>query len=296
MTYDSLFRPYIKLDLQTVNLFPRDTCTACANKISELTGHLRSMYGLRRTSSLVPTLLLSATTIHLLHLPSETASTHLHQAMLDLEAMAVNHPFAGRCIEISRSLAAKWNIALPDEVVPGGTQRAVYPDTPIHSAAWTASISHQPHDMFDDGGALPPKAQHPQHQGDEQGTLRSTAALPPVTYPLYYASNYLTMEAPQNQQQQQQQQREARNPTLQRMPSFWTPFPTQNIAVGTQGVTPSITTPSMTAYFTPPFEDQGLAQWGKPEESGGVAAGRTTLPPPPTPTTHQQYSGWQWQQ
>ncbi|WPH01908.1 Hypothetical protein R9X50_00476200 [Acrodontium crateriforme] len=109
-----LFRPYIKLDLRSSNLFPRETCTLCANEISALMNALRAMYGLRRISLGVTSLLLSASTIHLLNLPSEQATAHLAQGFQDFQAMAVNHQFAGRCVDIIRSLAIKWQITLPD--------------------------------------------------------------------------------------------------------------------------------------------------------------------------------------
>lgn len=75
---------------------------------------MRAMYGLRRVSQPTAALLLSASTIHLLNLPSEGAANNLCQGLLDLEAMSVNHCFAARAIEIIRSLASKWNIALPE--------------------------------------------------------------------------------------------------------------------------------------------------------------------------------------
>lgn len=75
---------------------------------------LRAMYGLRRISLGVTSLLLSASTIHLLNLPSEQATAHLTQGFQDFQAMAVNHQFAGRCVDIIRSLAIKWQITLPD--------------------------------------------------------------------------------------------------------------------------------------------------------------------------------------
>lgn len=76
-----LFRPYIKLDLRGANLFPRDTCTYCANEISSLMNALRAMYGLRRVCLAVTGMLLSASTIHLLNLPSEPAVSYLSQAL-----------------------------------------------------------------------------------------------------------------------------------------------------------------------------------------------------------------------
>ncbi|QIW97462.1 hypothetical protein AMS68_002980 [Peltaster fructicola] len=112
-----LFRPYIKLDLRGANLYPRDACTNAANEISRLMNALRALYGLRRVSVAVISNLLSASTIHLLNLPQETAATNLTQAMHDLQTLSVNHPYAARCLDITRSLAVKWGISLPEEAI-----------------------------------------------------------------------------------------------------------------------------------------------------------------------------------
>lgn len=74
------------------------------------------MYGLRRVCLPVTGFLLSASTIHLLNLPSEASGRHLCQAMHDMQTMSTNHVFAGRCVDIIRSLASKWQIKLPADV------------------------------------------------------------------------------------------------------------------------------------------------------------------------------------
>lgn len=77
----SLFRPFMKLDLSGIGLYPRELATYCANEISKLMNALRGMYGLRRTSLSVSTILLSASTVHLMNLPSQNAAVQLTQAM-----------------------------------------------------------------------------------------------------------------------------------------------------------------------------------------------------------------------
>src|ERR1700761_617714 len=139
----SLFRPYIKLDLHGANLYPRDTCTTCANEISNLMNALRGMYGLRRVCPAVISLLLSATTIHLLNLPAEPATINLSQGIQDLQTMSTNHQFAAESVDIIVSLANKWGIALPDDVATNrtfrpGTQRSW--QSPASSTFWAASI------------------------------------------------------------------------------------------------------------------------------------------------------------
>jgi len=104
----------MKLDLQAVGLYPREICTYCANEISSLMNALRGMYGLRRISLSVTVILLSASTVHLLNLPSPNAAMHLVQALQDLRTMSVNHQYASLCIEIIGRLADQWGIALPE--------------------------------------------------------------------------------------------------------------------------------------------------------------------------------------
>lgn len=166
----------MKLDLSGANLFPRDTCTICANEISSMMNILRAMYGMRRVCLAVPSLLLSASTIHLLNLPAEPSATHLSQGLHDLQAMSMNHTFAARCVDIVRSLATKWNIALPESAAaisvlrPHGGKTNV---SPRSSAFWGASIPSAPRDDSTQSsgssasqpeGPFPPPGQNPQQQ------------------------------------------------------------------------------------------------------------------------------------
>ncbi|EME38553.1 hypothetical protein DOTSEDRAFT_75913 [Dothistroma septosporum NZE10] len=209
-----LFRPYIKLDLRAVNLYPRDTCTHCANEISALMNALRAMYGLRRVALVVVSLVLSASTIHLLNLPSEEAAAHLSQGLHDLEAISVNHRFAARAVDIVRSLSSKWNIALRESaaavsVYRMGLQREIA--SPPPSTFFAASI---PRKHSSEGGT----------RSADSGYKESPFAPPSATsHPL------------QRQQQQHSQNQIGlfyTDPTTpldpnQTQPAFWTPFPTQ---------------------------------------------------------------------
>jgi len=81
LTIGSLFRPFMKLDLSDIGLYPRELATYCATEISKLMNALRGMYGLRRTSLAVSSFVLSASTVHLMNLPSQGAAVQLTQAM-----------------------------------------------------------------------------------------------------------------------------------------------------------------------------------------------------------------------
>lgn len=158
----SLFRPYIKLDLRAANLYPRDNCTFCADKISGIANELRATYGLRRVYLPVIGFLLSSSTMHLLNLPSETSGRNLSQGMHDLSAMSMNHFFASKCVDKIRSLASKWQINLPDHIpiashsrqrthTPGSIKSASVscqdcPQSDTHSVESQESQSSEPGD------------------------------------------------------------------------------------------------------------------------------------------------------
>ncbi|CAK4033896.1 Nitrogen assimilation transcription factor nit-4 [Lecanosticta acicola] len=215
-----LFRPYIKLDLQAANLYPRDTCTFCANEISSLMNALRAMYGLRRVTLAVVNLVLSASTIHLLNLPSESAAAHLTQGLHDLDAMSVNHRFAARAVDIIRSLSSKWSIALPESAAAFAYSRLEHPrdvKSPPPSTFFAASI---PRTESTDGSGTDGR----NRSGD---SIHSHSSAGPFSPPV---------GSSQAQQQMHQQPTSAptfySDPTIQLDPTqaqtaFWTPFPTQ---------------------------------------------------------------------
>ena len=225
LTLRSLFRPYIKLDLSGANLYPRDTCTFCANEISSIMGGLRAMYGLRRVNLAVVERLMSALTIHLLNLPSEPAASNLSQGLLDLQAISLNHQFASKCMDIIRSLAVKWNIALPDAAAsiptrnkgPGGQRQQ---PSPQNDSFWAAAIPRK------------------ESSDDSSRSVRSSSSqqgspfLPPATQPSQqhqhgYNANFFGDQS-------------TALDALQAHNSFWTPFPLQNAPVPPQNVVPSM--------------------------------------------------------
>jgi hypothetical protein len=212
----SLFRPYVKLDLSGANLFPRDTCTLCANDISGLMNILRAMYGMRRVCLAVPSLLLSASTIHLLNLPAEPSATHLSQGLHDLQAMSMNHTFAARCVDIVRSLATKWNIALPEGAASVSAFRAQGPRTngsPRSSTFWGASIPRDDSAQSSGSSASQPEGPFapPGHSQQQQASFATFFSDP--TTPL--------------------------DPS-QTQPAFWIPFPGQMMPLPQQPIVPSM--------------------------------------------------------
>ena len=110
-----LFRPFLKVNLLYSSVSPREVCTQSAENISSLANLHRNLYSLRRACAIMAHCILSASTIHLLNLPSLSASGHLTSDLRHLREMSINHAFAGRCSRIVELLAQKWGIALPDE-------------------------------------------------------------------------------------------------------------------------------------------------------------------------------------
>ncbi|SMR60784.1 unnamed protein product [Zymoseptoria tritici ST99CH_1E4] len=215
-----LFRPYIKLDLRAANLYPLDTCTLCANEISAILGALRAMYGLRRVTSPVTSFVLSACTIHLLNLPSDTAAANLTQGLHDLEALSVNHPFAARAIDIIRSLSSKWNITLPEGAAAVANYRGTsIRKSPIQTSFFAASI---PRKQSSEGrkrsaassnsqtkeSPFAPPSSHPQQQLPQHPQQHHDLKYPPQT------SSTAVFSDPSA-------------PLDPRSGNFWTPFPTQ---------------------------------------------------------------------
>lgn len=142
----------MKLDLQGIGLYPREVSTYCATKISDLMNALRGIYGLRRTCLAVSAILLSASTVHLLNLPSQTAAINLTQALHDLQTMSVNHRYAMCCIEIVKRLADQWGITLPESAQNITSFRSPAPESfnaPHMSVYFTqATLSNDSMDAF----------------------------------------------------------------------------------------------------------------------------------------------------
>ena len=116
---------------------PRAIVNSCAEKVSVILDTFRSLYTLRRTSVLMPHIVVSACTIYLIKLPSPSAGPNLAQLLNDLKEMSVNHPLTIRMLRIVLSLGKRWELDLPLEV-----QRAVGSLSP--EAVFPALVGHHP--------------------------------------------------------------------------------------------------------------------------------------------------------
>lgn len=175
---------------------------------------LRAMYGLRRVTLAVTSHLLSASTIHLLNLPSEDAAAHLSQGLHDLEAMSVNHRFAARAVDIVRALSSKWKIALPE----GAASVSVYRlrnqreiSSPPPSTFFAASIDRK---QSSEGKTRSGESSHQESpfgppSGDSTSQLPHQQTQQNTSIPTFYSDPTIPMDATQAQT------------------AFWTPFPSQ---------------------------------------------------------------------
>ena len=177
------------------------------------------MYGLRRVNLAVVNRLMSSMTIHLLNLPSEPSAANLAQGLQDLQAMSLNHQFAGRCIDIITSLAAKWNIALPESAVAvplrgkGGIQRQ-FP-SPTASNFWAATI---------------PRKESSDNSSKSGSSHRDSTFMAPASQSQRHNSF-----SPVYSENGQPLDLNNANSN-----AFWTPFPLQNAPVPPQNVLPSM--------------------------------------------------------
>jgi hypothetical protein len=211
------------------------------------------MYGLRRVCLPVTGFLLSASTIHLLNLPSETSARHLSQAMHDLKAMSANHLFAGRCVDIIRSLASKWKINLPEDAPSKSpsTHSGRTTNSP-KSAFYSASIPRQDSSQsgtrsansMDSRASNPPKRESPfappapsSHPQDSNHNPTSG----------FYNDHFPSMDQMSMQQQ-----------------AFWLPFPVQsmpNAQLADMQSSSALQTPSSLSYLDGSTDQQWQQQY-----------------------------------
>ena len=246
---------------------------------------LRALYGLRRTCQLVPSLVLSASTIHLLNLPSEESSDQLRQGVADLQAMSTNHRFAARCIEIIQSLGAKWHIALPEGISSMSSLSYDRLPSPSSSNFWTASIPQ--HQSFESSGGT--------------GSIVSPHSRQDAAFLQYIHPSQQQQQHHQQQPQQQQQQEPFQsifdNTAMEMDPGqaqsqFWTPFPAQTMPLPPQAILPS-----MPSRFSP--IDESSSRWPVPNERvrGQAAQFRGDEEAASFPGETQQtegYGNWRW--
>lgn len=125
-----LFRPFLKARFTESDVSPQEICRMSANKISNLFAQHRQLYGLDGLLTFQLHCLLAACTIHIIKLPSISATTQLAASCNSFQDMVKHNGWATGSLDIIRGLVQKWKIVLPleveaalyrDEDAPGST-------------------------------------------------------------------------------------------------------------------------------------------------------------------------------
>ncbi|KAF2142065.1 uncharacterized protein K452DRAFT_26023 [Aplosporella prunicola CBS 121167] len=111
-----LFRPFLKAELTDSDISPREICRTSANAISDLFAQHRQLYGLVGIFTFQMHCLLTACTIHIINLPSVSATNHLAFACNSFQDLVKQNAWAAGSLNIIKGLVQKWQIVLPTEV------------------------------------------------------------------------------------------------------------------------------------------------------------------------------------
>lgn len=111
-----LFRPFIKASIAGTDISPGKICHDASIQISELFAKYRELYGLTGITFCQLNCLITACTLHIMHIPAPKINAHLKNACEALQELAPRNQFARRGIDVIDSLIRKWNIILPTEV------------------------------------------------------------------------------------------------------------------------------------------------------------------------------------
>lgn len=111
-----LFRPFLKARFTKSYVSPLEVCRESANTISNLFAQHRQQYGLDGIFTFQLHCLLTASTIHIIKLPSISATSHLAAACNNFQDLVKQNQRAMGCLSILRDLVTKWKIVVPLEV------------------------------------------------------------------------------------------------------------------------------------------------------------------------------------
>jgi hypothetical protein len=118
-----LFRPFLKAKIDYSDVVPREVCREAANMISDLWQQHRRIYGLSGIYMFQVHCLLTACTIHVINVPTISATRHLTTACNIFQDLIPRNGWARSAVTILRGLAEKWRLVLPLEV-----EEAMYRD------------------------------------------------------------------------------------------------------------------------------------------------------------------------
>lgn len=169
-----LFRPFIRAKITDSDVVPQDVCRNSANSISELFAKHRATYDLAGICSFQIQCLMTACTIHILHMPAIASTTHFVDACNSLHDLMERNEWARTSLNTIKSLVKKW-----DRVLPIEAEAALYRDERMEEQqpllpAMTADV-RQPQQGFAGQDGVAPLSSPP--EGLEK---RSATAEPEV--------------------------------------------------------------------------------------------------------------------
>lgn len=124
-----LFRPFLKAKIvQNPDVVPRDICRQSANEISSLFALHWQLFGPSGIHMFQVHCLLTACTIHIINLPTISATREFTAACEHLHALIERNAWARSSLLILRGLVRKWSLILPQEA-----EAALYKELPSNS-------------------------------------------------------------------------------------------------------------------------------------------------------------------
>jgi hypothetical protein len=118
-----LFRPFLRAKITDSDIVPQDVCRQAANSISEIFATHRSSYKLTGIWSFQIQCLLTACTIHIIHIPAIASTAHFVDACNSLQDLVGYNEWAKSGLAVIKGLINKW-----DRVLPVEAEEALYRD------------------------------------------------------------------------------------------------------------------------------------------------------------------------
>lgn len=118
-----LFRPFLKAKIIDSQVLPQEICRQSANAISELFGRHKALYNLQGIYSFQVQCLLTACTIHIIHIPAIASTDYFIEACNSLHDLASQNSWAKSSINVLKDLVQKWG-----RIFPVDAEAALYRD------------------------------------------------------------------------------------------------------------------------------------------------------------------------
>ncbi|KAL9092482.1 MAG: hypothetical protein Q9159_000829 [Coniocarpon cinnabarinum] len=119
-----LFRPFLKAKiLSRSDLVPRQLARSAADEISDIWSYHKKLYGYYGIYMFQVHCLLTACTIHIISIPTPSATTRFTDACNYFHDLSQRHEWARSALETLQNLVKKWSLILPKD-----TEEALWRD------------------------------------------------------------------------------------------------------------------------------------------------------------------------